>query len=115
MVLSFGSWLPGKFSRLLSYYSSAMLNICLLGKAQIIENRIRLNSKTLEQSFAREPSSPPSLALKPRCSVTKPWWGPSSAQAAWGMGFPQTTKDQTLGLMGSECLKVEMFIFVQMF
>ena len=92
-----------------------MLNICLLGKAQIIENRICLNSKTLELSFARELSPPPSLALKPRLSVTKPCWGPSYAQTAWGMGFPKIAKEQTLGLMGSECLKVEMFIFVQMF
>lgn len=92
-----------------------MLNICFLGKAQIIENRICLNSKPLEQSVARELSPLPNLTLKPRPSITKPCWGPSYAQAAWGMGFPKVAKDQTLGLMGSEGLKVEMFIFIQMF
>lgn len=115
MVLSFCSWQPGTFSRLLSYYSCVMLDICSLGSVQIIENRICLNSKTLEQSFARELSPPPNLTLKLRHTVTKPCWGPTCAQAAWGMGFPKVAKDQTLGLMGSECLKGEMSIFIQVF
>lgn len=67
-----------------------MLNICLLGKAQIIENRICLNSTTLEQSFARVLSPPPNLTLKRRPSITKPCWGHSYEQAAQRVGFSQS-------------------------
>ena len=49
-----------------------------------------------------------SLGLWPQDPARAP------AQAAWGMGFPKVAKNQTFGLIDSECLKAEMLIFVQM-
>lgn len=75
-----------------------------------MENRIYFNSdpgtKLCQESLPTAHSYPGTGAFG-RKTLLEP-------QAAWGMGFPKVAKKQTFGRLGSECLKAEMLVFVQM-